>query len=250
MQERASERPVLAFHCRWDGDPAADLAAEQALLARVAAGGPATLFAYGWTRPVAVLGRGQDAATLDVAAAARLGVPIVRRASGGTAVVHQGDLALSLVLPDAHPWARPIAGLYARFLDALSDGLVASGLPRPERPPAPPRAASPAPRSPICFEGNAGDTLAIGGRKAVGCAQARRRGAVLVHGMLLLGLDAALQAAVFGVPPARILAAMAPLPGDVPRDVLARRLANALAAALGLEPAFAPLPDIPDPART
>lgn len=250
MQERASGRPVLAFHCRWDGDPAADLAAEQALLARVAAGGPATLFAYGWTRPVAVLGRGQDAATLDVAAAARLGVPIVRRASGGTAVVHQGDLALSLVLPDAHPWARPIAGLYARFLDALSDGLVASGLPRPERPPAPPRAASPAPRSPICFEGNAGDTLAFDGRKAVGCAQARRRGAVLVHGMLLLGLDADLQAAVFGVAPARILGAMAPLPVDAPRDALARHLADALADALGLEPVPAPLGRSPEPART
>ena len=78
------------------------------------------------------------------------------------------------------------------------------------------------------------------GRKVLGCAQCRRREAVLVHGTLLTAFDPALQAAVYGVPLQRIEAAMAPLPLD-PKAIegLPRHLAEGFAAALslGLTPA-------------
>lgn len=240
MQAGFDPATCLAVFRRFDQCPHRDMAFETRLLERVARDGGAAMFAYGWRDPVLVLGRGQSEDSIDKAAATRLGVPVVRRCSGGTAVVHRGDLALSLVLSHDHPWAQgPIRALYDRFLgilmDHLGNGIQPIGLDRP----AASGARAPAPRSPICFEGDSGETLSIRGRKAVGCAQARRRGAVLVHGMLLLDLDADLQAALFGVPRRRILDAMAPLPtcvGD--RQALAARIIDGTATALSLRPVF------------
>lgn len=188
------------------GDPFRDLALEEDLLRQA---GPPTLFLYSWPRPTVVLGCGQPDRDLDLGFCQRAGIPVLRRSSGGTAIVHHDDLAVSLVLGRAHPWNRGIGDLYDRFLDVIQGTLWALGVPatRYEGPPSPSR-----PRSPICFEGMGRETLLVGGRKAVGCAQARRRNAVLVHGVLLLHLDPDLQGAVFGVPPERILASLAPLP--------------------------------------
>ena len=50
----------------------------------------------------------------------------------------------------------------------------------------------------------------VGGKKAVGCAQTRRRGAVLIHTAILLGLDAELYSNVFRVPEEEVRAGLAP----------------------------------------
>jgi hypothetical protein len=111
-----------------------------------------------------------------------------------------------------------------------------------------PAAAAPArrERSPICFEDQLAETLAVEGRKAVGCAQARRRTGVLVHAAVLLGLDAPLWAGVFGVPEERIRSGLAPaLAGANPPSV-ARAVAAHLARDLGLEPVERPVPAVPE----
>lgn len=231
MQPSLSHATILRFHRRWDADPAADLVVEEALLRAVAAGGPPAVFAFGWRQGAVVLGRGQAVADIDLGATRDHGLAVVRRSSGGTAVVHRGDLSLSLVLPDTHPWAVSIPNLYDRFLNVVADTLAAAGVPGLERP-AP---AATRTRSPICFEGNVGDTLALGGRKVVGCAQARRRGAVLVHGMFVLETAPDLAAAVFGTTPDRIRRVIGALPRAAgPRERLADLLALALSHALGL----------------
>ncbi|HOU52826.1 MAG TPA: hypothetical protein PLQ97_02740 [Myxococcota bacterium] len=188
------------------GDPHRDLAFEEDLVRRAP---PAALFLYSWPRPAVVLGCGQRESDVDLAFCRREGIPVVRRASGGTGVVHHDDLAVSLVLAADHPWARRIGDLYDRFLEVLQEALAQVGA-LTERYVGP---ASPGrPRSPICFEGMGRETLLVGGRKAVGCAQARRRLAVLVHGFLLMHLDPVFHGAVFGVSPERIEASLAPLP--------------------------------------
>jgi len=188
------------------GDPVRDQAFEEELLGGVPQG---VLFLYSWPRPVVVLGCGQREEGVDRSFCAARGIPVLRRSSGGTAVLHHDDLSVSLVLPAGHSWARRIGELYDRFLEVLQGALARVGVTtsRWDGPATPVR-----PRSPICFEGMGRETLLMGGRKAVGCAQARRRNAVLVHGVLLLHLDPVLQAAVFGVSPERILASLAPLP--------------------------------------
>jgi lipoate-protein ligase A len=235
----------LIFWESWEGPPVADLAREELLL-EAAGGGEPHLLVYSWASPALVLGYGQNPERgVDLDACRRLRIPVLRRASGGTGVLHHADLSLSLALPAAHPWARGIGSLYDGFVEALRSAVASLGIPCERA-----RALAPRPRarSPICFEDQRTESLLLGGRKVLGCAQVRRASSVLVHGTLLLGLDVPLQAAVFGVQPERIAAAMAALPPPAPpAPALARICARSLARALGvaLEDAAAP-PGLPE----
>lgn len=194
----------MRLHLHLGGDPVADLAWELALLD---AGEP-TAFAYAWDEPVLVLGRGQRADGVDLAAAEAAGVRVLHRHSGGTGVLHQGDLALCLVLPASDPRGAKIRPLYEHFLDGVAGGLADLGV-HVDRGTEPPAGRG---RSPICFEDHALESLLLGGRKVLGAAQKRRRNAVLVHGTVLFTLDPKLQGRLYRVEPARITRAMVPVP--------------------------------------
>jgi lipoate-protein ligase A len=175
------------------GEPVDDLAFEAWMLDRAAAGYPCFQLTR-WTGPVVVLGYAQQPEEVDLDFCRRRSIPVYRRLTGGTGVIHSGDLGVALALPASHPWAAGVVGLYDRFLEVLSPALKTFE-PRIERKQDPPRAARV--RSPVCFLDQLSDTLLVDGRKVVGCAQTRRRGAVLIHAAVLLGLDAELYAAVF-----------------------------------------------------
>lgn len=197
---------MLTVHTAWGGDPEADLARDEALLERASAEGTPHLHAYAWDRSVLVLGRSQKPEEIDLDVARAESVQVLKRVSGGTGVLHQGDLALTLALPASHPWAGSIRGLYDHFLDGIQQALSELGV-ATERGT---KAAAGRERSPICFEDHALESLLIGGRKVLGCAQRRRLHGVLVHGTLLFALDAKLQARLYRVPVQRITAAMTP----------------------------------------
>ena len=101
-------------------------------------------------------------------------------------------------------------------------------------------------RSPICFFDQLSDTLAVGGKKAVGCAQTRRRGAVLIHAAILLGLDAELYARVFGVAVDEVRAGLAPALPDGDWRVVGDAIVEGLEDALGLDARSCPLEQVPD----
>ncbi len=236
-------RRTLEVSEAWAGPPRRDLAAEERLLERAGEGRPA-LALYSWPEPAVVLGYAQPAADVDLGWCRRSGVPVLRRSTGGTGVVHHRDLSVSLALPAAHPWARGIRRLYDGFLGALATALTDLGA-AAVRPDAPAPARGLRERSAICFEDQSADTLAMEGRKVVGCAQARRALAVLVHAEVLLSLDAALYARVFRVDAARVERSLAAvLPGAEPA-VVGRRVAETLAAALALDIASVPPPEPP-----
>lgn len=220
-------------------DPRRDLAFEEDQLA-AAARGEASLALHAWARPTLVLGYAQDPATVDLAACARLGVPVYRRLTGGTGVLHHLALSASLALPAAHAWCTSIGALYDGFVEATRAAAASLGCPL-ERGAG--HTAAGRGRSPICFEDTLTESLLLGGRKVLGCAQARRREACLVHGTLLLGVDLPLQSAVYGVPPSRLAAALGALPG-LDAGALATEWATSLAAALGqtLTPPSLPAP--------
>jgi lipoate-protein ligase A len=225
-----SSESVLNLY-RSDGPAVADLARESWLIER-AAGGEISLFLTSWRDPVVVLGYGQPASDVGLGWCRTQHIPVCRRLTGGTGVVHCGDLGVGLAMPQAHPWAQGIISLYDRFLEVLELSLrsVGAGVSRIDEP----RRASRV-RSPICFLDQLADTLVVDGRKAVGCAQARRRGAVLIHAAVLLNLDAELYSRVFGIRAEEVSAGLAPvLPGGDP-GVVGEAIAVHLAEALGLE---------------
>jgi lipoate-protein ligase A len=222
--------------------PSVDLAFERWLLER-AAGGVCCAFVYSWPGPVVVLGYAQDPEDVDLKWCRRRGIPVLRRLTGGTGVIYRGDLAVSLVLPLDHPWAKGVVGLYGRFLDAIEPALRAVGS-EVRRKQDPVRAARV--RSPICFFDQLSDTLLVGDRKAVGCAQTRRGGAVLIHAAVLLGLDPALYARVFRESEQRVRLGMAQaLPGGDWR-VAGRSVVAAFAEALQAEARVLERPTTPD----
>lgn len=205
------------------------------MLAR-AADGRCSVLVASWPGPVVVLGYAQPPDDVDLGWCRDRGIPVLRRLTGGTGVLHQGDLGVALALPAAHPWAEGIVGLYDRFLDVIAPALVelGSSVERLEEP----RRGSRV-RSPICFEDQLADTLVVDGRKAVGCSQTRRKGAVLIHAAILLELDADLYARVFGVDAQRVRDGLAPALTGVEwaavGDVILNRLARQLELELTVE---------------
>jgi lipoyl(octanoyl) transferase len=229
--------PLLWHHS--DGkDPALDLALEEALLE--SAGAIPFLFTWSWEKPVLVLGYAQGLEGIDLSFCRREGIPILRRCSGGTGVIHRGDLSASLILSPSHPWTKGIRPLYGRFTEAFREFLAPMGVDATRPQPTP---AVSGPRSPICFEDHLAETLLTGGRKVLGCAQARRAAGVLVHGTLLLSENSSLYSGVFNVPGERVRGALGPVPGGPhPVESLSRRLGEALARGLDRELGIISLP--------
>jgi lipoate-protein ligase A len=213
-----------------EGPASHDLAFEAEMMERAAAGQCCLLLAS-WPGPVVVLGYAQKPDEVDLEWCRLHSVPVLRRLSGGTGVIHRGDLVVSLALPADHQWANGIVDLYNRFLSVLGPALIEAGgaVERLEEAPHATRV-----RSPICFEDQLADTLVVGGRKAVGCSQTRRRGAVLIHAAVLLGLDATAYARVFDVDEERVLAALAPAVTGVEWGVIARAMTAEIGRTLGL----------------
>ena len=116
------------------------------------------------------------------------GLDLMRRPTGGGAVVHRGDICYSIVLPLSHPLAAgSIVDSYQRLARGLAAGLESLGLP--------PLATATASRSSQgsrwCFEAIAAHELTLAGRKLVGSAQARREGALLQQGSIRLAPEPA-----------------------------------------------------------
>lgn len=221
------------------GRPERDLALESDLLDSAGAGS-VSLFLYSWLAPVVVLGYGQHVHDIDLDWCLDSRVPVCRRMTGGTGVVHRQDLAVSLFLPVEHPWAEQITGLYGLFLGALAPALDRAGGSGRYKEDAPKGGRD---RSPICFEDQLSDTLVAEGRKVVGCAQARKAKAVLIHAAVSLNLAVDVYAAAFRVSEKRIEDGLAEaVPGGRAEEV-APFVETALAKALDLRVTSQPLPE-------
>lgn len=225
-----------------NGPPVDDLAREAWLMDR-AAEGRISVFLTSWEGPVVVLGYAQKAEGIDLAYCRSAGIAVLRRLTGGTGVIHRGDLGVGLALPTQHPWARGIVGLYGQFLDVLGPALrsLGSKASRLEDP-----AHSSRVRSPICFLDQLSDTLVVDGKKVVGCAQTRRGGSVLIHAAVLLGLDAGLYARIFGVQAEDVEAGLAPAVSGADWRQVGDAIVEGLGGALGLEVRRCALEPIPD----
>lgn len=164
------------------GDGAWNMAVDEVLLARAAQEGEWTLRFYGWREATLSLGYFQAAADRDLHPPSRR-IPLVRRSSGGGAIVHDREITYSL----AAPIGRSLDAsrqLYRRVHQAFVDALANMGIRGSLC-----QAVSARPRDDepfLCFQRRGEGDVLLGHAKIVGSAQRRLRGAVLQHGSLLL----------------------------------------------------------------
>lgn len=159
------------------------MAVDEALMDSVRGGSPAIVRFYGWSPPCLSLGRNQPArGHYDPEELGSRGIDVVRRTTGGRAVLHDREITYSFIAPESS--LGPLKVAYSAINRALLAGLRRLGL-EPELQPARRRAA-PAPSVAPCFEDPAEGEIVLGGRKLLGSAQWRGGMVMLQHGSLLL----------------------------------------------------------------
>jgi lipoate-protein ligase A len=177
---RATPGRLIPFHrC----GPAQNMAIDQMLLESVEMSRQPTLRLYGWSEPTLSLGyfqsredRLQHTSSGDLA--------VVRRATGGGAIVHHHELTYSIAVPIDPKSLGVNQALYRQVHEAMIDSLAElsiyattfrdSGACR--------RGECPF----LCFMRRSDDDLVVHGYKVLGSAQRKSRGAVLQHGSLLI----------------------------------------------------------------
>ncbi len=204
---------------------AANMARDYALLARARETGERVFRVYAWSRPTVSFGRHQSVrGAVDPAQAAAMGVDLVRRPTGGRALLHHREVTYSVTaLLGRHDSVRAwYDAIGAVLLDALrAMGVRATPAMAVERTP-PPATAS-------CFVRADAGEIAVDGRKLVGSALLRQEGALLQHGSILLEDDQGMLR--------RLLPDSVPQPAGTLGDALGRippldEVAEALFAAL------------------
>lgn len=165
-----------------------NMAVDEALLESASADSVATLRLYSWAEPTLSLGYFQPAADRQTHAASRA-CPIVRRASGGGAILHDQELTYSLALPEKTGLATAASHLYdtchATLIAVLAELGVRANL-YSQASQCLTDAESNHPQPFLCFQRRTCFDIVCGAAKIVGSAQRRRRGGILQHGSILL----------------------------------------------------------------
>jgi len=172
-----------------EADGAGNMAIDEAILSAVLEGQvPPTLRLYAWSPPCLSLGRNQPLGDVDLEACRAAGVDVVRRPTGGRAILHTGELTYSVALLASDPRATAdVLEGYRRLSEGLLAGLRRLGVevtPVDGGQGAGHRDGRRA--GPVCFDTPSHHEITAGGRKLVGSAQWRARGGVLQHGSLPL----------------------------------------------------------------
>ena len=155
---------------------------------------------YSWSPYAVSLGRFQDAErSVNADVCRRHGIDIVRRITGGRAVLHRDELTYSVIArSDSELFPNDVLGTYKVIAAGLLAGLHELGIPaemvsRSSRHAGMVKSGT---QEPSCFSSPSWYEILVHGRKIVGSAQRRVGGVFLQHGSILIGYDAALEAEV------------------------------------------------------
>ncbi len=158
------------------GEPAFNMALDEALMQSVAALGSPVLRFYGWTKPAATFGYFQKIADIEAATPLR---PLIRRPTGGGLVPHANDWTYSLIVPPGHAWYELRAeDSYAQMHRWLRAAFAKVGLPTE---------LAPCCKRDLpgqCFAGYEKHDLLYCGRKLAGAAQRRNKFGLLIQGSI------------------------------------------------------------------
>jgi lipoate-protein ligase A len=177
-----------------------NMAVDEALVEAVDAGTSApVLRLYRWSPPCLSLGFSQPYEAAGAGFCAAHGVDVVRRPTGGRAVLHHLELTYAVLAPLGRgPFTHDLQAAYRTICGALVAGLSSTGVAaelsgEPHGGHLRPTEAIP------CFIGPAAGEVVAGGRKLVGSAMRRVGDSILQHGSILEGWDGQLQAGCLGL---------------------------------------------------
>jgi lipoate-protein ligase A len=165
------------------------MAVDEALLDRYAReegrDAPPTLRIYAWSPPAVSLGCKQPLpSSIDRAWLRARSIDLVRRPTGGRAVLHEGEWTYAVAgRIGSRSFPGGVLDTYARIAAALVAAFEVLGLGAEART----GGSDPGPLDPRgCFEVASAHEIVIGSRKVVGSAQARRRKGFVQHGSIPL----------------------------------------------------------------
>ncbi len=207
--------PPARWRLVWEPEPQPgpwNMAVDEALLVSVVEGAsPPVLRLYAWDPPCLSLGIAQPFADVDETRLRARGWDVVRRPTGGRAILHTDELTYAVLAPMHEPRVQgDVLDAYYRLAQGLLAGLKRLGLPVSlERQ----REAWQREReNPVCFHVPAVYEITVAGKKILGSAQSRKLRGVLQHGTLPLTGDIT-----------RILDVLA-FPSEEAREIARRRL--------------------------
>jgi lipoate-protein ligase A len=138
---------------------------------------------YRWEQPTLSLGYFQQHADRQQHPPS-LSCPLVRRSTGGGAIIHAEELTYSLCIPLASHLDQRSHGLYQAVHETFIEELVSRGIPARI---CGETCSTPIDKEPfLCFLRRSDFDILLGGHKVVGSAQRRRRLGLLQHGSVLL----------------------------------------------------------------
>lgn len=149
---------------------------------------PPTLRFYGWDRPSLSLGSFQKASDLDLDYCKQNTIPLVRRPTGGRAILHRDELTYSFsVRTDKEPFSEGLMESYRKISSAFNLAFrkigiaVESKMQREQG-----RVLI---RNPLCFESSSYGEILLNNRKIVGAAQKRWKDGLLQQGSIPYACD-------------------------------------------------------------
>jgi hypothetical protein len=158
------------------GDPAFNMALDEALLEQTLRFQRPILRFYGWTEPAASFGYFQRYQEVEQLMPLR---PLVRRPTGGGIVPHDADWTYSLAFPRGHEWYELSATeSYCRVHRWIQMAFEKLGFQTELAP------ESFTPQPGQCFAGHEQSDLLWRGRKIAGAAQRRRKDGLLIQGSI------------------------------------------------------------------
>ncbi len=212
-----------------------NMAIDEAMLLAHAAGLTLpTLRLYRWQPPTVSLGLLQSFEAVNEEVCRQLGFDIVRRPSGGGAVLHQYEITYAVVIDGRLcPYGSSVLSTYRWLAEGLKAGLKRLGVdilssPLPYSNPLTPE--------PFCFARLTDADLSVNGRKLGGSAQARKRNFLLQHGSIPLRLDIDAIERIFGsMERSRFTCVEEVLKRSVNLDEFAEALVQGFSEALGVD---------------
>ncbi|MEP7137937.1 MAG: lipoate--protein ligase family protein [Chloroflexota bacterium] len=156
-----------------------------------------TLRLYAWDPPCLSLGHAQPFSDVDMKRLQQRGWEVVRRATGGRAILHTDELTYSVIAPVHEPRVEgSVLESYNRLAQALLLAVQSLEIPVEMKEGKANQTETP---NPVCFEVPSTYEITVNGKKLIGSAQARKKEGVLQHGSLPLtgNLTRICQALVF-----------------------------------------------------
>lgn len=173
---------------------AQNMATDEAIMSSYAAKlVPPTIRFYGWQPAAVSIGYFQHGEQeINFAACREQGIDVVRRLTGGRAVLHAQELTYSIIVGEDYPdMPMTITASYRYLSHGLLLGLAKLGLTAEMTKPQSAYAHKiPQPTSAACFDAPSHYELTVNRKKIIGSAQVRKHGVILQHGSILLAFSA------------------------------------------------------------